>query len=527
MAGNVRARGSEAAAGHARTGSGTSCSSATRPRARRPWSRRCSSGPAPSAGPAGRGRHHGQRPRGRRAPAGSVGVPGSVASVVHPGGEDQLRRHPGARRLRRRGAGGAEGGGCRPLRRLGGGRRRRHHPDALGGVRRRRDAARGRRHPSRPAARRLRRARSRSASGSSATASSRSTCRCSTTTRLPAGLIGLLSQQVFDYSSRHHERSAPPDPEHVDAIAGARATLIEGIIQESEDDSLLDRWLGRRGRLVRHPRRATSRPRSPAARSTPCCRPTRSPGSASTAVARGDRPRVPVAAGAPGAGRVHPGGAPREPISCDPGGPLVAEVVKTTTDPYVGRREHRAGLLRHPRCPDATVHVSGHFEQFAGAGPRPPRPRRRRAGRRGVLDPRRDAHPDVARAIAGDIVAVARLTRAETGDTLSDLDGAPALMEPWVMPEPLLPTAVTAKTSADEDKLSQGLSRLVAEDPTVRVEVNPDTHQMVLWSMGEAHLEVLLDRLRDGSTASRSTPSRSRSPCARPSPSRRPATVGT
>jgi len=97
--------------------------------------------------------------------------------------------------------------------------------------------------------------------------------------------------------------------------------------------------------------------------------------------------------------------------------------------------------------------------------------------------------------IAGDIVAVARLTKAETGDTLSD-PSAPALMEPWVMPEPLLPTAVTARTSTDEDKLSSGLARLAAEDPTVRVEMNPDTRQLVLWSMGEAHLEVMLDRLR-------------------------------
>jgi elongation factor G len=97
--------------------------------------------------------------------------------------------------------------------------------------------------------------------------------------------------------------------------------------------------------------------------------------------------------------------------------------------------------------------------------------------------------------VAGEVVAVARLTRAETGDTLSD-PSAPALMEPWIMPEPLLPTALTARTSADEDKLSQGLARLAAEDPTLRIEVNPDTHQVVVWSMGEAHLEVLLDRLK-------------------------------
>jgi elongation factor G len=89
---------------------------------------------------------------------------------------------------------------------------------------------------------------------------------------------------------------------------------------------------------------------------------------------------------------------------------------------------------------------------------------------------------------------VAKLTSAETGDTLSSKE-QPLLMEPWAVPEPLLPVAITAKSKADEDKMSQSLARLVAEDPTLRMEMNSETRQLVLWCMGEAHSDLLLDRL--------------------------------
>jgi elongation factor G len=99
-------------------------------------------------------------------------------------------------------------------------------------------------------------------------------------------------------------------------------------------------------------------------------------------------------------------------------------------------------------------------------------------------------------AIAGDICAIAKLSRAETGDTLSGKD-KPLVMEPWSMPEPLLPIALVAHAKADEDKLGQALQRLAAEDPTVRIEHHHETLQLVIWCMGEAHADVLLDRLRN------------------------------
>jgi len=168
-------------------------------------------------------------------------------------------------------------------------------------------------------------------------------------------------------------------------------------------------------------------------------------------------------------------------------------VVKTTTEPYLGRLSIVrvfSGTLQA----DATVHVSGHFARFTGG--EHGHPDHDLDERVGAISSVLGAtlHP-VERATAGDIVAVARLAHAETGDTLSS-PAAPALMEPWHMPEPQLPTAVAARTSSEDDKLMHGLSRLVAEDPTVRVEVTPDTHQLVVWTMGEAHRDVVLDRLR-------------------------------
>ena len=183
-----------------------------------------------------------------------------------------------------------------------------------------------------------------------------------------------------------------------------------------------------------------------------------------------------------------PDGAPKAPLVCDPEGPLVAEVVKTTSDPYVGRISLVrvfSGTLR----PEQPVHVSGHGRAERG---HPDHDVDEKVG--ALSSPLGKMQRTIQQAVAGDIVAVAKLAHAETGDTLSAKED-PALMEPGVMPNPLLPVAVLAKAKSDEDKLGTSLGRLVAEDPTLRLEINPETHQLVLWCMGEAHRDVVLDRL--------------------------------
>ena len=184
-------------------------------------------------------------------------------------------------------------------------------------------------------------------------------------------------------------------------------------------------------------------------------------------------------------------GGPRDPLDVDPQGPLVAEVVKTTVDPYVGRVSLLrvfSGTLR----PDTAVHVSGHGMADRG---HPDHDADERITH--LYAPLGAALREVPLCVAGDICAITKSTAAETGDTVSAKD-EPLLVAPWEMPEPLLPVAVVAKTRSDEDALAKNLAKLVAGDPTMRLERNAETRQQVLWCMGEAHAEVVLDRLRAG-----------------------------
>jgi elongation factor G len=307
------------------------------------------------------------------------------------------------------------------------------------------------------------------------------------------GLIGLLSQTRYQYTGGKRTMHEP-DPSDADRIEEARGTLIEGIIEESEDESLMDRYLGGESIdeavLIQDLEKAVAR--ASFFPVIPVCSGT---GVGTMELLEVATRGFPSPMEHPLPEVFTPNGAAHATLACDANAPLLAEVVKTTSDPYVGRVSLVrvfSGTIR----PDTTVHVSGHFASFFGDnGNGNSHPDHDEDERIGVLSfPLGKQQRPAASVVAGDICAIGKLSRAETGDTLSD-KSEPLVLKPWTMPEPLLPMAIQAHAKTDEDKLSVGLGRLAAEDPTLRIEQNQETHQIVLWCMGEAHSGVVLDAL--------------------------------
>ncbi|KHL01049.1 elongation factor G-like protein EF-G2 [Sinomonas humi] len=303
------------------------------------------------------------------------------------------------------------------------------------------------------------------------------------------GLLGLLSGTVSDYSGDELQPTfRPAEQSELAEWDAARGELIEGIIAESEDETLMDRYLG--GEEISLDTLI---------------------GDLETAVARGSFfPVIPTSAtnglgtaellevltrGFPSpAEHAVPevselNGNPVEDLTCDPNGPLVGEVVRTTVDPFLGR-VCLVRLFSGTLHEDTPVHIAGHGLEERG---HPDHDSDERLGH--LYSPFGSNLRPVQYAVAGDLCAIARVS-AETGDTVSSRE-RPLLVAAWDMPEPLMPVAVEAASHGDEDALAKNLARVAAGDPTLRVERNSETHQLVLWCMGEAHAEVVLDRLRE------------------------------
>jgi len=304
-------------------------------------------------------------------------------------------------------------------------------------------------------------------------------------------IADLLLGEVHDYSGGVRT-VRPAGPEHAEVFDTFRPALIEGIIEESEDGALMDRYL--EGEELDF---ATLEKDLLAAVAHGSFHPVL-PLSAETGAGVGVLLHL-IEAAFPHPG-LHPlptvtpvGGGPAVEVTADPQGPLVAEVVHTESDAYVGHLSLVrvfSGTLRA----DRPVHVSGHLELLGvptGEGHAPHdedvRPGAISAPLDGDLLPK-------ARAVAGEIVVVTKLGSAQTSDTLSSPD-EPLLVTPWALPEALLPAAVAASSRADEDRMPGAFRELAAEDPSLRIEHDAGTGQVVLWTTGPAHLELVMGRL--------------------------------
>ena len=102
---------------------------------------------------------------------------------------------------------------------------------------------------------------------------------------------------------------------------------------------------------------------------------------------------------------------------------------------------------------------------------------------------------EITEAFAGDIIALGGLKNTTTGDTLCDKNDA-VVLETMTFPDPVIEIAVEPKTKGDQEKMSTGLARLAAEDPSFRVETDIESGQTIMKGMGELHLDILVDRLK-------------------------------
>jgi elongation factor G len=163
----------------------------------------------------------------------------------------------------------------------------------------------------------------------------------------------------------------------------------------------------------------------------------------------------------------------------DPAGEAIAYVFKTLSDPYVGK----VSLLK---MLSGTVKADDHLHNGRNKGDE---------RLRSLLSVRGKGQEGVSDVGAGDIAAVAKLQDTTNGDVLGPR-GKPLSIDPVPSPQALLSTALVAKTKGDEDKLFPALQRLIEEDPSFAMEQVPETHQTVLYGLGETHLLVALERLR-------------------------------
>ena len=159
--------------------------------------------------------------------------------------------------------------------------------------------------------------------------------------------------------------------------------------------------------------------------------------------------------------------------------PFAALAFKIATDPFVGR-------LCFVRAYSGVLD-SGSYVHNTRSG------NKERISR--IFQMHANKQNQIDRLPAGDIGAVVGFKDIKTGDTLCN-EKRKVVLESMVFPEPVIGYAIEPKKQADADKLGMAISKLVEEDPTLRVHTDQETGQTILRGMGELHLEIIIDRLK-------------------------------
>jgi elongation factor G len=159
--------------------------------------------------------------------------------------------------------------------------------------------------------------------------------------------------------------------------------------------------------------------------------------------------------------------------------PFAALVFKIMTDPFVGQLAFLRVYSGSLKTGDTILNTSRGMKE--------------RIGR--LLKMHANKREEIKDVYAGDIAAAVGLKNVTTGDTICD-PSKPVVLESINFPAPVIALAVEPKTKADQEKLGQGLAKLMSEDPTFKVETDRDTGQTKISGMGELHLEIIVDRLK-------------------------------
>jgi elongation factor G len=170
------------------------------------------------------------------------------------------------------------------------------------------------------------------------------------------------------------------------------------------------------------------------------------------------------------------------PYNQDPGRPLLAHVFKVTTDPFVGKlavfRVHQG------KCSGQSQIFIGHSKKSVKLSH--------------VFHLQGKDHKEADAIIAGDIGAVAKIEEIHTGDVLHDDHALDTVhLKPQAFPTPMYGLAVTPTSRGDEQKISISLAKIAEEDPTFKYHMDRQTHEMVINGLGEMHLRLVLEKLRN------------------------------